>query len=137
MVDENDFLALRRIADFYARPATSEPRPATQKPLKFDSYLEDEKYPLDELCWGETKPNKIIQSHNLGCPIKSCPEYDKQRDVSQYKEDGVLKGITKSGSLGDHKSEMPYACVCECNRCSTKFWFHLDKKHALLLQPNE
>jgi hypothetical protein len=126
-----DFRAIR---DFYSAPKTSIPQRDVQKPLPIDSYTENEKYPLDELCWGDSKPERIIQSRSLNCPVKTCPESRKDRTVTQYKEEGILKGITKSGPLGDHKFDKPYAAVCQCSSCNNKFWFHLDKERALMFQ---
>lgn len=134
---DDDFQKLRAVSDFYARTETSKPRNEVQTPLISDSFKDEDKYPLDELCWGETRPEKIIKSGTINCPIKSCREFKRDRDVPQYMSDGTLKGITRSGCLGDYKPAMPYAAVCECQSCHNKFWFHIDKRIALLFQPHE
>jgi|WetSurMetagenome_2_1015567.scaffolds.fasta_scaffold863239_2 hypothetical protein len=83
----------------------------------------------ESLKWGEDHLGKE-HSDVYSCINDKCSQYRVGYfDDVRYKRDIVI-GV---GFDPIHSEDLDYIAICQCPKCYTKYWFHIEDKEAIKL----
>ncbi|MFA6423705.1 MAG: hypothetical protein WCV83_00125 [Candidatus Magasanikbacteria bacterium] len=80
--------------------------------------------------WGEGFPLEEEWSKDLACRNDQCEMYNKSL-LRRFNKEAI--GVKKA-PISMQRQNKHYALCCECPKCFSKFWFHIDDQEAQTLK---